>query len=57
MVGGLQEELGLAADDSLDERVAVSGLLGDGLAERKGIAAGLGRGEVEVVGGDGGCAR
>lgn len=56
MVRHLQEELGLAADGGLDERVAVRGLLGDRLAEGKGVAAGLGRREVEVVGGDGGCA-
>jgi hypothetical protein len=50
---GLQEELGVAADNGLDQGIAVGGLLGDGLAEGEGIAASLVGGEVEVVSRDG----
>lgn len=49
-----QEELGVAADGSLDEGIPVSRLLRDGLAESKGIAASVVAGKVEVVGSDGG---
>lgn len=51
---GVQEELGVAAHGGAEEGVAVEGLLGDGLAEGKGVAAGVGLGEVEVVRGNGG---
>lgn len=50
---GSQEELGVATDNGLDQGIAVGGLLGDGLAESKGIAAGLVGGEVEMVSSDG----
>lgn len=52
---GVQEELGVAAHGSLDESVAVEGLLGNRLAKGKGVAAGVGLGEVQVMGCDGGA--
>lgn len=49
----LQEELGVAADGGLEEGIPVGGLLWDGLAERKGVAAGIGFSQVEMMSGDG----
>jgi hypothetical protein len=48
-----QEELGVAADESLDKGISVSGLLGDRLAKGKRIAARLVVGQVEMVRGNG----
>ena len=45
----LQEEFRIATDDCLDQRIPVRGLLGHGLAERKGIAAGVIRSEVKMM--------
>ena len=49
----LQEELGVAADDGLEQCVAIGGGLGDGLAERKRVNLAHVPGQVEVVSSDG----
>lgn len=49
----LQEKLGVSADDSLEQGIPVGGLLGDGLAECKGVAAGVGLGQVKMVSSNG----
>jgi len=50
----VQEELGVAAHDGLQERIPVGWLLGDRLAKGKGVAACVGTCQVEVVSCDGG---
>lgn len=55
MIDDVQEELRVTANNGLQQGVTVGGLLGDGLAEGEGIAAGLGGGEVEVMGCDRSC--
>lgn len=47
----IQKELGVAAADRAEQRIAVLGGLGEGLAEGQGVLAAV-VGEVEVVGGD-----
>jgi hypothetical protein len=49
----VQEELGVAADNSINEGISVCRLLGDRLAEGKRIAARFVVGQVQMVGGDG----
>lgn len=49
---GIQEELGITAADRAEQRIAVLGGLGEGLAEGEGVLAAV-VGEVEVVGRDG----
>jgi len=58
MVGGgrcvyVQEELGVAADDGLEEGISILWGFGDGLAEGVGVDAADVSGEEEMVGGDG----
>lgn len=49
----LQEKFRVAADDSLEQSVPVSGLLGDRLAECKRVAAGISLCQVKVMGSNG----
>lgn len=49
----LQEKFRVAADDSLEQGVPVSGLFGDGLAKCKGVTAGIGLRQVKVMGRNG----
>lgn len=49
----LQEEFGVAAGSSLEKSIPVGGLLGDGLAERKGVAAGVSLCQVKMMSGNG----
>lgn len=53
----LQEELGVSADDGFNKGVTVSWLLGNGLAEGKGVTASFVLREIEVVSSDGGYLR
>lgn len=48
----LQEEFGVAADGSLEKGIPVGGLLGDRLAECKGVAAGVSLCQVKMMGGN-----
>lgn len=49
----LQEEFGVAADGGLEKGIPVGGLLGDGLAECKGVTAGVGLCQVKMMSGNG----
>lgn len=53
MGNGLQEELGVATDNGLDQSITVGRLLGDRLAKSEGIATSLVGGEIEMVSRDG----